>query len=103
MAHAMKNVFQSFDRLKKSGVPEAQARSIIEVIEEASEVSFKELTTKSDLKVTETLLRQEIQEVRTELKSEIQELRGDVHWLKKMFFGFTLLIVGNTVITLLHH
>ncbi len=77
MAPQMRSPFQSYDRLKASGMSESQARSIVEAIEESANFSFKDLATKSDLFATESALRLEITEVRTEIAELKTELKGD--------------------------
>ena len=75
MAAAMKTPFKSYDRLKQSGMTEAQARSVVEAIEESEEFSFKNLATKSDLLLTKTELQKEMAELKTDLRQEMAELK----------------------------
>ena len=105
MAMAMRHSFKFFDRLKESGVPEQQARAIIETIEDSAEVSLTDLATKTDM----ALAKADLNLVKSELKSEISDLRtelkNDINWLKRLFMGGMLLIIINIniVTPLLHH
>jgi hypothetical protein len=96
MAMAMRHSFQNFDRLKASGVPEQQARAIIETIEDSAEINLKDLATKADLGLAKTELQAEMAKLRIELKS-------DINWLKRLFMSGMMLILINIMVTLLHH
>ena len=71
-----------YERLTKAGVPEAQARVQVEVMQgivhNYDEVSHREFPSKGDLAETRTTLQQEIAAVRTELKQEIAAVRTEL-------------------------
>ncbi len=56
MAMAMRHSFKHFDQLKKAGMPERQALIVMETIEEASEATYKDLATKTDLEAIKSEL-----------------------------------------------
>ncbi len=90
MAHF--NALKSFDRLKDAGIPEDQARAIVETVEESSMANFEAVATKGDLKQLEI-----------KLTSEINEVKISIGWLQKLYFSSVLLIIINIAITWLHH
>ena len=92
MTFAMKKTFESYDHLKNVGMSEAQARGIVEVIEDMAEFSFKDLATKSDLLMIETKLETEI----VGIKSSIRALQG-------MFVGGFLVIMAGMVLSFFTH
>ena len=71
-----------YERLTKAGVPEAQARVQVEVMQgivhNYDEASHKEFPSKGDLAETRTTLQQEIVAVRTELQQEIVAVRTEL-------------------------
>ena len=110
MAMAVRHSFRYFDHLKEAGVPEEQARAIIETIEDSGDSSLKDLTTKSNLALVKTDLasvKTDLALAKVELKAEISELRTDINWLKRLFMGGLLMIIINIniniVMPLLHH
>ena len=77
---AMRHTFQFYDRLMKSGLTDAQARVIIEAIEDLGDVNLKELATKTDLAACAS--KADLSALKTELKADISELKADVSELK---------------------
>ncbi|MBQ9452839.1 MAG: DUF1640 domain-containing protein [Desulfovibrio sp.] len=71
-----------YERLTKAGVPEAQARVQVEVMQgivhNYDEASHREFPSKGDLAETRTTLQQEIVAVRVELKQEIADVRTEL-------------------------
>ncbi len=94
MAVPMRNTFQFYDRLMRSGLTEDQARVIIEAIEDLGEVDFKEFATKADLATLATKFdlmkyatKADLDELKVklenfaskdELKEEISAFRAEV-------------------------
>ena len=124
MAIQMRSPFKSYDQLKKSGMTEEQARSIVEAIEEPVNFSFKELVTKSDLKAEIADVRTEIADVRTEiaevrteiaevkgivirveaeLKAEINGIKSSLGRLHNLFISGFLVIIVGMVLSYFHH
>ena len=128
MAYAMRTPFKSYDRLKNSGMTEAQARGIVEAIEESEEFSFKELATKSDLLLTQSALKSEMSEMKAELRAEMSEMKADlkseiaevkidiveikteikgikssIRSLQNMFMSGFLVIMVGMVLSYFHH
>ena len=110
----MRSPFQSYDRLKESGMSDAQARSIVEAIEESADFSFKDLATKSDLLATKSELRTEIAELRTELKGDIAQLdtkftglhaatQATLHSMQKVIYGGFTIMLAAMIGTYFHH
>lgn len=91
-----------FEKLKAAGVPEAQAKVQVEVMQgvvrQYDEASRKELATKGDIQD----VRNEIQDVRTELKEDIQDVRNELantkheilKWMMATMVAQTALIVA---------
>jgi hypothetical protein len=75
----MRTPFQSYDRLKAAGMPEAQARSIVEAIEDHADFSFKELATKADLRAETAEIRAEIADLKVQLNTQINDLKEEMH------------------------
>ncbi len=88
-----------YERLTKAGVPEAQARVQVEVMQgivhNYDEVSHREFPSKGDLAETRTTLQQEIAAVRTELKQEIAETKHEIlKWVVGAALAQTAVIVA---------
>ena len=91
-----------FEKLKAAGVPEAQAKVQVEVmqgvVQQYDEASRKELATKGDIQD----VRNEIQDVRNELKEDIQDVRNELantkheilKWMMATMVAQTALIVA---------
>ena len=91
-----------FEKLKAAGVPEAQAKVQVEVMQgvvrQYDEASRKELATKGDIQD----VRNEIQDVRNELKEDIQDVRNELantkheilKWMMATMVAQTALIVA---------
>ena len=75
MAVPMRNTFQFYDRLMRSGLTEDQARVIIEAIEDLGEVDFKDFATKADLANLATKFDLNKFATKADLKEEINALR----------------------------
>ncbi len=76
------DTLEYYSKLKVAGVPEAQAKVQVEVMQNVVQnydaASRKELATKSDLFGVRTELKEDIQALRTELKEDIQALRTEL-------------------------
>lgn len=91
-----------FEKLKAAGVPEAQAKVQVEVMQgvvrQYDEASRKEIATKGDIQD----VRNEIQDVRTALKEDIQDVRNELantkheilKWMMATMVAQTALIVA---------
>ena len=84
-----------FEKLKAAGVPEAQAKVQVEVMQgvvrQYDEASRKELATKGDIQD----VRNEIQDVRIELKEEIANTKHEIlKWMMATMVAQTALIVA---------
>ena len=83
MAIPMRSPFKSYDRLKKSGMTEEQARGIVEAIEESAEFSFK-------IEVSE-------------IKTDIKAIKASIRSLQTMFMSGFLVIAVGMVLSFFHH
>lgn len=93
------NILRSFDRLKESGIPEVQARAIIEMVEESSTQNMEAVATKGDILQLEGCLKKDT----TEVRGEINEMKVSILWLQRLFFSSIFLILINIAATFLHH
>ncbi len=125
MIPSMRTPFKAYNRLKKSGIPEPQAQSIVEAIDDASDFNLKDLLTKADLKANNAELRTEMANHRTELKTDIADLRTELkadiahldtkfsaaisslqasfHSMQKVLYSGFLILLTTMIATNLHH
>ena len=84
-----------FEKLKAAGVPEAQAKVQVEVMQgvvrQYDEASRKEIATKGDLQDVRTELKEDIQDVRNELANTKHEI---LKWMMATMVAQTALIVA---------
>ncbi len=80
MSMALFDTLKYVERLKATGVPEAQAKAEAEVLSEALAEAFstRDLVTRDHLDHRIQEVRTEIQELRGDLRTEIHEVRGDL-------------------------
>ena len=93
------DTLKSYNALKKSGVSENQAETLVEMIREATDSSIEHLATREDLANAKAELKEDIASVRT----EVAEIKGNVSILTKAVFGFCLVVVINIILFWFHH
>ena len=86
MAQAAFDTIAEVQRLRDSGLEQAQAEAITRAIHAGVTGG---VATKADLDLVRTELQGEIQLVRTELQGEMQTLRTDLKWI--MIIGAAIL------------
>lgn len=104
------NTMEAYGRLMQSGMPEAEAKAVIDVFEGASQINEDHVATKADLAATTagltaemTAIKTDVASLRSEMKAELSIVKADIHWLQRLFFGSTFLILVNIAISLVHH
>ena len=74
----MLDTLSAAKELKKVGIPEEQAESIIHVIIQNNDDQINKLATKENLKDVHMELKQDISNVRNELKEDISNVRAEL-------------------------
>ncbi len=104
------DTLKSFNALKRSGIKDDQAETLVEMIKDATNSSIERLATKEDLLLVEVKLKEEIASVRAdnallraEFKEDIARSDGKLDMLTKIVFGFCLVVVINMLLFWFHH
>ncbi len=85
------NTLKSFERLKKAGVPESQARELVEIMQESINDNTTHLATKADLQLMATKMATKAD--LEPIKTDIAVLKAGLAFMQRLFFGSTLIIL----------
>lgn len=109
MESKMTTSLEAYTKMKEAGFPEPQALAIAESIQTHSEITLKDLPTKTDFaklgnKVDKLESRMDnLQGKVDKLEKNALRIENDIHWLTRLFMGSTLFILLGLALNFLHH